>query len=269
MPGHEFLALHHRTPGFVLPNAWDAGSARLLEAAGFEAIATTSAGISFAAGQADGTLTRDEMLSAVERIVGAVDVPVSADMEAGYGATPADVSDSIRLAVGAGVVGVNIEDAIAGLQLDPEMAAERIAAARSVAPSHDLVINARIDSVMLRGASVDTVADAVTRAARYITAGADCIFLPGLNDLDLLRSACAQIDAPINSVVGLGTPIHDAATLFAAGVTRITVGGSLARAALGVVVAAATAMRDHGTFDFARGAVPHATLQAQFAPHFE
>lgn len=253
-------------PGFVLPNAWDAGSARILAEAGFAAIATTSAGISFAAGRPDGSLDLDEMLTAVGRIVDAVEVPVNADLEAGYGPTADDVAGSVRRAVDLGVAGVNLEDAVAGRLFALDQAAARIAAARAAAPAGSLVINARVDSFLVAGVSDATTGDALERALAYVGAGADCVFLPGLVDLDRLRALTARIPVPVNSVIGLGGVVHTAAALWDAGVTRISIGGSLARAALAFVAGAAAEMRGAGTFGFAATSIPHSDLQRRFAP---
>jgi len=264
----SFLSMHQAGTGFIIPNAWDPGSARLLEQAGFAAIATTSAGISFARGRPDGSLARDEMLDAVSAIVGAVACPVSADLESGYGDTPGDVAATVSMAAELGVVGANIEDADGGVQFDVGVAAERIAAARSAAPTGRFVLNARIDSFLVdhAGATADELLDEVLgRASAYASAGADCVFVPGVDDPALMARLVDGLSVPLNVVVGLSPKVSDAATLFGVGVTRISVGGSLARAALAVVQRAATAMLSDGSFDFATTALPHAELQRAFA----
>src|SRR5437868_378093 len=174
------LALHHGQ-GFVLPNAWDAGSARLLEQVGFPALATTSAGIAFALGQPDGSLDGDTMIDHIARIVASVAVPVSADLEAGYGASPEEVARTIARVADLGVVGANLEDQIDGELFEVDEAAARVAAARAAAPAGTFVINARTDTYF-GPATGDVFAETIKRATRYIDAGADCIFVPGVDD---------------------------------------------------------------------------------------
>ena len=177
MSAAVLLALH-RSPGFVLPNAWDAGSARILEQVGFPALATTSAGIAWACGLPDGgALDAGTMLDHVGRIVAAVDVPVTADLEAGYG----DVAGTVRRAVEVGAVGGNLEDQVGGVLFDIDEAADRIAAARAAAPSGTFVINARTDTYF-GGATGDVFDQTVERATRYVEAGADCVFVPAVDD---------------------------------------------------------------------------------------
>jgi len=255
-----FAALHRRGAGFILPNAWDAGSARILEQAGFPAIATTSAGIAFSHGVPDARLPWVEMYPAVARIVAAVEVPVTVDLESGYG----DVAGSVGQVVAAGAVGANLEDLDeAGLLLSPESGAARIAEARAAAPAGTFILNARTDTYLT--GHPDAFAESVRRAERYLDAGADCIFVPGVRDTDEIARLTAAIDAPVNVVAGLVEPVHDAATLRAAGVARISIGGTLTRAVLGVVERAAREMLDQGTFGFADGAPAYRDLQERFS----
>ncbi|WP_457101972.1 isocitrate lyase/PEP mutase family protein [Microbacterium sp. P5_E9] len=257
------LALH-AGPGFVIPNAWDAGTARILEQVGFPAIATTSAGIAWSCGVPDGgALDLDTMLEHVGRIVAAVRVPVSADLEAGYGDTAEDVGRTVARAVDVGVVGANIEDAVAGGLFGIDEAADRLAAARAAAPSGTFVLNARTDSYFA-GTTGDPFAETVERALRYIEAGADCIFVPGVNDEDTIRRLAAAIPAPLNVVAGLTSNIIAAPTLFSLGVRRVSVGGSLARAALSVVEHAGRELLDTGTLGFLDGAIGYADVQRRF-----
>lgn len=258
------LALHDG-PGFVLPNAWDAGSARVLEQVGFPAIATTSAGIAWSYGVPDGgAIDRDTMLEAVGRIVAAVGVPVTADLEAGYGDTADEVARTVALAVELGVVGANLEDAVPGGLFGIDEAAERIAAARAAAPSGSFVLNARTDTYFA-GASADPLAETVERATRYVEAGADSIFVPGVVEADTIRRLAAEIPAPLNIVAGLANTI-DARTLFSLGVTRVSLGGSLARAALSMLDRAGRELLDSGTLGFLDGAIGYADLQRRFGP---
>jgi 2-methylisocitrate lyase-like PEP mutase family enzyme len=257
------LALH-AGPGFVIPNAWDAGSARILEQVGFSAIATTSAGIAWSCGVPDGgALDRDTMLEHVARIVAAVDVPVTADLEAGYGDTADDVGRTVAQAVELGVVGGNLEDAESGGLFAIDEAVDRIAAARAAAPSGTFVLNARTDTYFV-GASGDPFAETVERALRYVEAGADCILVPGVVDEATIRQLAAAIPAPLNVVAGLANTI-DAPTLFSLGVTRVSLGGSLARATLSMLERAGRELLDSGTLGFLDGAIAYADLQRRFS----
>jgi 2-methylisocitrate lyase-like PEP mutase family enzyme len=257
-----FLALHAGR-GFVLPNAWDPGSARILEQVGFPAIATTSAGIAWSCGVPDGgTIDRDTMLEHIGRIVAAVSVPVTADLEAGYGDTADEVGRTVARAVELGVVGANIEDAAQGGLFGIDEAADRIAAARAAAPSGSFVLNARTDPYFA-GTSGDPFSETVDRAVRYIEAGADCIFVPGVVEDNTIRRLAAAIPGPLNVVAGL-TNTSDAHTLFSLGVKRVSLGGSLARAALGLLERAGRELLDSGTLGFLDGAIGYADLQHRF-----
>jgi 2-methylisocitrate lyase-like PEP mutase family enzyme len=258
----EFLALH-AGPGFVLPNAWDAGSARTLEHVGFPAIATTSAGIAWALGVPDGgRLDLDMMLEHVGRIAAAVDVPVSADLEAGYGDTPDDVGRSVARAAELGVVGANLEDQVGGQLFGIDEAADRVAAARAAAPRGTFVLNARIDTYF-GGVPGDPFAETVERAIRYVGAGADCIFVPGVVEEDTIRRLASAIPAPLNIVAGLANLV-DAPTLFSLGVKRVSLGGSLARASVSFLERAGRELLDSGTLGFLDGAIAYADLQRRF-----
>ncbi|MFL6207014.1 MAG: isocitrate lyase/phosphoenolpyruvate mutase family protein [Acidimicrobiales bacterium] len=258
----DFLALH-RGEGFVLPNAWDPGSARLLGDLGFSAIATTSAGIAFALGRPDGSLDGGTMLDHVAQIVESVALPVSADLEAGYGATPEDVARTIERVVELGVVGANLEDQVGGALFEVDEAAARIAAARAAAPAGTFVINARTDTYFGAGTG-DVFAETIERATRYVQAGADCIFVPGVDDAESIRRLAAEIPAPLNIVAGLTETRLDVPTLFSLGVRRVSLGGSLARAALSIVERAGRELLDSGTLGFLDGAIGYAELQRRF-----
>jgi 2-methylisocitrate lyase-like PEP mutase family enzyme len=254
----DFLALHHG-PGFVLPNAWDAGSARILEQVGFPAIATTSAGIAWSLGVPDGgAVDRDTMLDHVGRIVVAVGVPVTADLESGYD----DVSTTVRLAVEAGAVGGNLEDQVGGILFGIDEAVDRVAAARAAAPPGTFVLNARTDT-WFGGATGDLFDETVERAIRYVEAGADCVFVPGVVEEDDIRRLAAAIPAPLNVVAGLAS-LTDAPTLFSLGVKRVSLGGSLARASLSFLERAGRELLDSGTLGFLDGAIAYADLQRRF-----
>ena len=256
------LALHAGS-GFVLPNAWDAGSARILEQVGFAAIATTSAGIAWSCGVPDGgVLDRDTMLEHIAGIVAAVSVPVTADLEAGYGATTDEVGATVARAVELGVVGANLEDADGGRLFGIDEAADRIAAARAAAPHGTFVLNARTDTYFV-GTTGDAFAETVERAVRYVQAGADCVFVPGVVEEDTIRQLAAAIPGPLNVVAGLANSI-DAPTLFSLGVKRASLGGSLARSALSMLERAGQELLDSGTLGFLDGAISYADLQRRF-----
>jgi len=257
-----FLALHHG-PGFVLPNAWDPGSARILEQVGFPAIATTSAGIAWARGVPDGgVVDRDTMLAEIARITAAVGVPVTADLENGFGATAADVGLTVSRAVEVGAVGGNLEDAGPHGLFDIDEAADRVAAARAAAPRGTFVLNARTDTYF-GGTEGDPFAETVERATRYVDAGADCIFVPGVVEADTIQRLAAAIPAPLNIVAGLANTV-DAPTLFSLGVRRVSLGGSLARASLSMLERAGRELLETGTLGFLEGAIGYADLQRRF-----
>jgi 2-methylisocitrate lyase-like PEP mutase family enzyme len=256
------LALH-AGPGFVLPNAWDGGSARILEQVGFPAIATTSAGIAWSLGVPDGgVVDRDVMLEHVGRIVAAVSVPVTADLEAGYGLSADDVGETVARAAALGAVGANIEDAGTDGLFGMDQAVDRIAAARAAAPSGTFVLNARTDTYFA-GAGGDVFPETVERAVRYVAAGADCVFVPGVVEEDTIRQLAEAIPAPLNVVAGLANTI-DAPTLFSLGVVRVSLGGSLARASLSMLERAGQELLDGGTLSFLDGAIGYVDLQRRF-----
>jgi 2-methylisocitrate lyase-like PEP mutase family enzyme len=256
------LALHAGS-GFVLPNAWDAGSARILEQVGFAAIATTSAGIAWSCGAPDGgALDRDTMLEHVGRIVASVRVPVTADLEAGYADTADEVGLTVARAVEIGAVGANLEDAEGGRLFGIDEAVCRIAAARTAAPRGSFVLNARTDTYFA-GTTGDACAETFERAVRYVEAGADCVFVPGVVEEDTIHRLAAAIPGPLNVVAGLANTI-DAPTLFSLGVKRVSLGGSLARSAYSMVERAGRELLDSGTLGFLDGAVGYADLQKRF-----
>ncbi len=264
-----FRELHNAKTGFVMPNAWDAGSAVLLADAGFSAIATTSAGIAFSLGKGDHTLpdgapavSREQMFERIQQITEASGVPVSGDLEDGYGARPEAVADTIRLAREAGLAGGNIEDYDGRSLYDESLSVERIQAAREAA-GPDFVLTARTDGQLL--ASPTPLADSIQRANLYREAGADCLYVPGVNDLDAIATLVKEIDGPVNVVMGLGSSTLTTHDLFAAGVQRISLGGSIARAALAFVRAAAQELQTAGTMNFAAGQIPQAELNQLFA----
>ncbi|UNK71489.1 isocitrate lyase/phosphoenolpyruvate mutase family protein [Microbacterium sp. H1-D42] len=259
------LALH-RGEGFVIPNAWDAGSARILAQAGFPAIATTSAGIAWSHGLPDGgRLSAERMLEHIGEIVAAVDVPVSADLEDGFGDSPDAVARTVGLAMQLGAVGANIEDVAGGRLIDVELAVDKLVAVREAAPRGAFVINARTDPYFAsRSAVDDPFAETVSRALRYVDAGADCVFIPGVDDADSIRRLASEIPVPINIVAGLTPTRIDAPMLFSLGVARVSIGGALARAALAFVDRAGRELRETGTLGFLDEAMAYADVQRRF-----
>ncbi|WP_026182652.1 isocitrate lyase/PEP mutase family protein [Leeia oryzae] len=260
-----FADLHRRQNGlFVMPNAWNAGSCRMLASEGFAAIGTTSAGIAFSLGRPDyaGAVSREEMLDEVARIVAATDLPVSADLESGYGQMPRDVADTIRLAIEAGVVGANIEDVSpeTGQLFAVEEAAERLSAAKAAAQvaCPDFVLTGRTD-VFLTG-EPDALAAAIQRARTYHRAGADCIFVPGVRSASDIRILAEQIPAPLTVVMGFAGATMALSELQQLGVQRVSIGGSLARATFGLIRRAAREIRQQGTFGFADLQIPDGEL---------
>jgi 2-methylisocitrate lyase-like PEP mutase family enzyme len=262
-----FRALHERPGIFVIPNPWDAGSARILAALGFEALATTSAGYAFSIGRQDSNveLTRDGILDNAKAIVEATDLPVSADLQDGFGRSPESAATTIRLAAAVGLAGGSIEDAT-GDEDDPiyafDQAVKRVRAAVEAARTHRFVLTARAEN-FLHGRP--DLADTIRRLQAFGEAGADVLYAPGLPSLDAIRQVCASVDKPVNVVMGLKGAAYTVDALADAGVKRVSVGGSLARAALGGFVRAAREIKDHGTFTYAADAISHADANAYMA----
>ncbi|MCA5894198.1 isocitrate lyase/phosphoenolpyruvate mutase family protein [Isoptericola sp. NEAU-Y5] len=238
-----FLALHRPGDPLLLPNAWDAGSARILAALGFAALATTSSGFAATLGRADGAVTRDEALAHAAVLAAAVDVPVSADLENGFGDSPDDVARTVADARGTGVAGCSIEDHT-GRDDDPiydrTLAVERIAAAAEA--SGDVVLTARAEN-HLHGR--DDLADTIARLQAYQEAGADVLYAPGLRDAGQVATLCREVDRPVNVLLVPGGP--DPAALAEAGVARISVGGAFAWNALSGLIDAARELQAGST----------------------
>ncbi|MCU1248542.1 MAG: hypothetical protein JWQ49_1571 [Edaphobacter sp.] len=259
-----FKALHERTGTFILPNPWNAGTAKILTALGFEALATTSAGYAFSIGQEDSTanLTRDGILQNAKEIVDATHLPVSADLQDGFGPSPETCSDTIRLASAIGLVGGSIEDATGDPNspiYDFQLAVERIEAAAETAQTHQFLLTARAENFLHNRPNLD---DTIRRLQSFADAGADVLYAPGLTSLEAIREICASVSKPINVLAGLQGTSFSAEDLAAAGVKRISVGGSFARAALGAFVRAAREVKEKGTFTFATEAISHAEASA-------
>jgi 2-methylisocitrate lyase-like PEP mutase family enzyme len=262
----RFLALHSGPTPLLLPNPWDAGSAKLLASLGFEALATTSNGFAATLGRTDGSVTRDEALDHAATIVGAVDVPVSADLENGFGHTPDEVADTVARAAGAGLAGCSIED----FTTDPAdpiyelgAATARIEAAADAARANGpFVLTARAEN-HLHGRP--DLADTIVRLRAYQAAGADVLYAPGVTGVDDLRRLLAAVDRPVNVLALPAAP--SVPELAALGVARVSVGGAFAFTALGAVVAAARELREQGTYGFWSLAGPGSAASTRaFAP---
>ncbi len=256
-------ALHERDGAFVIPNPWNAGSARILTAMGFEALATTSAGYAFSIGGRDSEtgVTRAGVLENAREIVEATDLPVSADLEEGFGRSPEACAETIRLASAAGLAGGSIEDATGNPDepiFDFALARERIVAACEAAREVPFVLTARAENYLHGRRDLD---DTIKRLNAFSEAGADVLYAPGLPDLDAIREVCNAVDKPVNVVMGLSGPRYTLAQLQDAGVKRISVGGAFARVAFGAFMRAAEEVKEHGTFNFADNAVPDAEIR--------
>ncbi len=267
-----FRALHDRDKLFVMPNAWDAGSAKLLAGAGFAAIATTSGGVNWSKGRRDYVyeVTRDEMLSAYGEIAGAVDLPVSGDLENGYGDNPEDVAESIRQAMRFGMVGGGIEDSTADPAcplFDLEVAVERIRAARAAADASQIEFTITARSEAFCVGHPEPLKEAIVRANRYRQAGADCIFIPGPEDRQTIRTLVGEIDAPLSHVVGLGDGDLTVEVLADLGIRRVSTGGSLARACYGLLQRAARSLLSEGSYEYAQDAISDADINAFLGKH--
>lgn len=259
-------ALHDEGFVLVLPNAWDAASAAVIEEAGAQAIATSSAGVAWTLGYPDGEqLTRDVMLAAVARIAAAVEVPVTADVEAGYGPDPVDVATTVAATLDAGAVGINLEDSSAPGQLYlADAQADRIRGAREAAVGagvRSFVINARTDVYLREIGEPDTrLGEVLARTEAYAAAGADCLFVPGLLELETLESLVASAPLPISAMARPGGP--SIAALAAAGVRRISVGPAISEAAYGLARRAARELLEAGTYESLDGAIAFPELQS-------
>lgn len=261
-----FKKLHVPGDPLVLPNAWDPVSAKVVEAAGAKAIATSSAALSWAHGRPDGNhLSRYEVIHAVARIVQATDLPVSADIETGYGSDDNDLAVTIRGLLDAGIVGINLEDS-GGDPLYPlPIAARRVQVARAVGSERGvpLYINARVDTYIAEaGDPARRLEETLRRAEAYLEAGASGIFVPHVTDLELIGQLVAEINGPVNILVGPGSPT--VAKLAELGVARISTGSSLAASAFGHLQRAASEVLERGTYENLTGKIPYADLNAFF-----
>ncbi len=267
--GRRFRRLHEDGT-FLMPNAWDTGSALLLETAGFEALGTTSAGIAYSLGKADatGALTIHEALDETARIAGAVSVPVNVDAENGYGDDPETVAECIRRCVEAGAVGAGIEDYTqdpARPLYERTLAAERIRAAREAADASGVpfVLTARAECYLYR--VPDAFAESVARSNLYREAGADCLYTPGVRDRAEVAALVREVDGPMNFVVGRGMADYTLEELGELGIRRVSIGGSLMRAAFALAERAAGRMKREGRFDWAADQLDAADFGRLFA----
>lgn len=250
--GSRFRALHQAPGAFVIPNPWDAGSARVLAGLGFAALATSSGAAAGVLSRRDGQIARDEALANARSIVAATELPVSADLEKGFGDAPAVVAETIRLAAGVGLVGASIEDATGdrGRPLyDIGLATERVAAAVEAARAlpFPFTLTARAENFLRGHPDLD---DTIARLGAFERAGADVLFAPGLPDLAAVRAVCTAVSRPVNFMVGIRGKSFTVAELVEAGVKRISLATSLYRAAMSGLVDAAREVRERGTFGY-------------------
>ena len=262
-----FRALHARDSAFIIPNPWDAGTARLLASLGFEALATTSAGYAFSVGQCDGTIGRDDALAHSAAIVAATDLPVSADLESGFGDSAEAIAETFRRAAQAGLAGASIEDVpqhTAGSVYELELAVDRVRAAAEVTRSlpFPFTLTARAENYLVGRPDLK---DTIRRLRAYQEAGADVLYAPGLTSKDDIAAVVRSVDRPVNVLMGLQGAQLTLAELSALGVKRVSVGSALSRAALGAFLCAAREMKEHGTFSFAQQAVSYRDISAMFA----
>jgi 2-methylisocitrate lyase-like PEP mutase family enzyme len=258
-----FRDLHRGPKILVLPNAWDVASARILENACFAAIATTSAGVAFTLGYPDGQkISRQEMLSVVARIAAKVKIPVTADVEAGYGNRPEDAALTARAVIEAGAVGLNLEDRTDDRRLvDLSLQLEKIAAVRETSRmmGFPLVLNARTDVYLLElGKAESRFAETLNRLIAFREAGADCLFAPGIRDLEVIFRLVRELQHPVNILAGPGSP--SIPELQSAGVARVSLGSSTMRATLGLVQRMAQELQTTGTYNSLEGAPSHTEI---------
>jgi 2-methylisocitrate lyase-like PEP mutase family enzyme len=266
--GRIFRALHEQPGAFIIPNPWDIGSARILAAFGFKALATTSAGMAFSLGLPDGQVSREATLRHCQEIASATELPISADLEKGFGDSPDEVAETIRAAAVIGLAGCSIEDHT-GRRDQPiferTLAVERIAAASEACRrlGRDFVLTARCENLLWGKPDLD---DVIERLQAYEAAGADVLYAPGLAELGAIREVCAAVTKPLNVVMEMSNASIRVADLAAAGVKRISVGARLACLAYGSLIAAAREMAERGSFQFALQAMGFADLEAYFKP---
>jgi 2-methylisocitrate lyase-like PEP mutase family enzyme len=264
--GKLFRALHQQPGAFVIPNPWDIGTARILAAIGFKALATTSAGHAFSLGLRDGRVSREQALAHSRDIVGATDLPVSADLEKGFGDSAESAAETIRAAAETGLAGCSIEDSTGNADnpiFDFSLAVERIAAAVEAKRKlpEDFVLTARCENFLWGRADLD---DTIKRLQAFEKAGADVLYAPGLPDLTIIRQVCQAVQKPVNVMMGMRAVDYGLAELAEAGVKRVSVGPALTMAAFTGFIEAAKEMKEHGTFGFASKSIGFGDLAAYF-----
>ena len=260
-----FLAMHSGGDPLLLPNVWDVASARIVEEAGFPALATTSAGVAFSLGYPDGQkIHKDRMMATIARIALAVKVPVTADVESGYGNDPEAVARTARAVIMGGAIGLNLEDATGDRErplLDLSVEVEKIRAVRDTADKFDvaLVINARTDVYLLQGGEPSSRYDeTIRRLSAYRDAGADCAFAPGLKEVTTIKRLVADLKCPVNILAGPGSP--SVRELQALGVARVSLGSGPMRATLGTLRRIAAEMKTSGTYELLADAPAHSEI---------
>jgi 2-methylisocitrate lyase-like PEP mutase family enzyme len=266
--GQDFRLLHHRERAFIMPNPWDAGTARMLAHLGFEALATTSAGNAFSLGQKDGTVGRERTLANAAAIAAAADLPVSGDLENGFGDSPEMAAETIRMAAEAGLVGGSIEDAT-GRPDQPidgvEHAIERVQAAAEAAHAlpFPFTLTARAENYLY---GREDLKDTIHRLRTYQEAGADVLYAPGIRTREDIAAVVSSVDRPVNVLMGLegiGLTLEELSEM---GVRRVSVGGALCRMALGAFIGAAREMKERGTFRFTKRAASTQKIVEMFGP---
>jgi 2-methylisocitrate lyase-like PEP mutase family enzyme len=264
---HAFRALHQRNGAFIIPNPWDIGTARLLAHLGFEALATTSAGFATSIGRRDYGVNRDEVIAHIADIAAATPLPVSADLENGFGDEAEFVAETIALAAAAGVVGGSIEDST-GEPENPiyklEHAVDRVRAASQAARSlsFPFTLTARCENYLVGRSDIK---DTIRRLQAYQQAGADVLYAPGLATAEDIAAVVSSVDRPVNVLAGVPGLAMNRDQLAAIGVKRISIGSGLARAAFTSFLRAGREMHDHGTFTFAQGTIPLSEIGSMFA----
>jgi 2-methylisocitrate lyase-like PEP mutase family enzyme len=266
----RFVALHERPGAFVIPNPWDLGTARMLAGLGFEALATTSAGLAFSLGRRDGegAVSREEAIEHARTIVDATPLPVSADLENGFGDAPEAVAATVAMATEVGLAGCSIEDATGRRDrpiYERTPAIERVAAAVEAARAgaFPFVLTARAENFLHGRPDLD---DTIARLQAFEAAGADVLYAPGLRDIESIRQVCAAVHRPVNVIIGIAGTSFSVEQLAAAGVRRISLGSALSRLALGAVLQAAREIKEQGTFGFADAAASFAELNGFMQP---
>lgn len=266
-PAKIFRELHDAPGAFIIPNPWDVGSARMLAAMGFKALASTSAGLAFALGKSEGKIPQDAVLAHCWELVSATPLPVSADLEKGFGDSPESVRETIMVAAQTGLAGCSIEDHTGDSEspiYEFSLTIERIEAAVEAcrALSHDFVLTARAEGFLWGGKDLGEI---IARLQAFEEAGADVLYAPGLRDLQSIRTVCAEVSKPVNIVMGLPGMTFTLQDLAEAGAKRISVGSALARLAYGSLIRAGQEMASGGTFGFSADAAGFAEIEKLIA----